>query len=56
MVLLYSFFKDSMTWHFIQWKIIYRLHKYSMSPSISQRDVGFNISYYTFLYYIQIHG
>lgn len=59
MVLLHSFFKYSMTgkkWHFIRWKIIYRLHKSSMSPSISQQDVGINISFYTFLYYNKIHG
>lgn len=34
----------------IQWKIIYRLHKYSMSLSTSQQDVGINIYFFIHFY------
>lgn len=58
-VLLYSFFKYSMIkkrCFTIQWKIVCKLHKFSMSPSTLQQDVGINISFHTSLYYNKSHG
>lgn len=40
----------------VQWKIIYRLHKYSMSPSTSQQDIGINIYFIHFYITIKFMG